>query len=145
MYLQCKYIVSKINYYANFSRAWPYKFLIERPARPFCQIFYIMNMLVVNTRTRYRMKALARKRHPSDGPSHRNVLEAKTHTARELRFDALWTSSLRPFHRSRRWHCPQPEKHLLSQDAVETLLDGPVAKGVQKFRTPSGYTLSRTL
>ena len=37
------------------------------------------------------------------------------------------------------------EKHLWSQDAVETLLDGPVAKGVQKFRTPSGYTLSRTL
>ena len=39
----------------------------------------------------------------------------------------------------------QPEKHLWSQDAVETLLDGPVAKGVRKFRTPSGYTLSRTL
>ena len=37
------------------------------------------------------------------------------------------------------------EKHLLSQDAVEALLDGPVAKGVQKFSTPSGYTLSRTL
>ena len=37
------------------------------------------------------------------------------------------------------------EKHLLSQDAVETLLDGPVAKGVPKFSTPSGYTLSRTL
>ena len=37
------------------------------------------------------------------------------------------------------------EKHLWSQDAVETLLDGPVAKGVQKFSTPSGYTLSRTL
>ena len=37
------------------------------------------------------------------------------------------------------------EKHLWSQDAVETLLDGPVAKGVQKFRTPLGYTLSRTL
>ena len=39
----------------------------------------------------------------------------------------------------------EPEKHLLSQDAVDTLLDGPVAKGVQKFRTPLGYTLSRTL
>ena len=39
----------------------------------------------------------------------------------------------------------EPEKHRLRQDAVETLLDGPVAKGVQKFRTPSGYTLSRTL
>ena len=39
----------------------------------------------------------------------------------------------------------EPEKHLLGQGAVETLLDGPVAKGVQKFRTPLGYTLSRTL
>ena len=39
----------------------------------------------------------------------------------------------------------EPEKHLWSQDAVDTLLDGPVAKGVPKFRTPSGYTLSRTL
>ena len=39
----------------------------------------------------------------------------------------------------------EPEKHLLRQDAVETLLDGPVAKGVHKFRTPLGYTLSRTL
>ena len=39
----------------------------------------------------------------------------------------------------------QPEKHLLSQGAVDTLLDGPVAEGVQKFRTPLGYTLSRTL
>ena len=52
---------------------------------------------------------------------------------------------------SRGWHCPwgvllvrgwsgiiisQPEKHLLRQDAVDTLLDGPVSKGVQKFRTP---------
>ena len=36
-------------------------------------------------------------------------------------------------------------KHLLSQDAVDTLLDGPVAEGVPKFRTPSGYTFSRTL
>ena len=39
----------------------------------------------------------------------------------------------------------EPEKHLLSQDAVDTLLDGPVAKGVQKFRTPLGRTLTRTL
>ena len=39
----------------------------------------------------------------------------------------------------------EPEKHLWSQDAAETLLDGPVAKGVQEFHTPSGYTLSRTL
>ena len=39
----------------------------------------------------------------------------------------------------------EAEKHLLGQDAVETLLDGPVAKGVPKFSTPSGYTLSRTL
>ena len=39
----------------------------------------------------------------------------------------------------------EPEKHLLSQDAVETLLYGPVAKGVRKFRTPLGCTLSRTL
>ena len=30
----------------------------------------------------------------------------------------------------------EPEKHLLIQDAVDTLLDSPVAKGVQKFRTP---------
>ena len=37
------------------------------------------------------------------------------------------------------------EKHLLSQDAVDTLLDGLVSEGVQKFRTPLGYTLSRTL
>jgi len=37
------------------------------------------------------------------------------------------------------------EKHLWSQDAVETLLDGPVAKGVRKFRTPSGRTLTRTM
>ena len=37
------------------------------------------------------------------------------------------------------------EKHLWSQDAVDTLLDGAVTEGVQKFRTPSGYTLSRTL
>ena len=39
----------------------------------------------------------------------------------------------------------EPEKHLLSQDAVETLLDGAVAEGVQKFRTPSGNTISRKL
>lgn len=38
----------------------------------------------------------------------------------------------------------EPEKHLWRQDAVDTLLYGPVAKGVQKFRTPLGYTLSRT-
>ena len=49
-----------------------------------------------------------------------------------------------------RWRAKQKvrreaEKHLLGHDAVDTLLDGPVAKGVQKFRTPSGYTLSRTL
>lgn len=37
------------------------------------------------------------------------------------------------------------EKHLLNQDAVEALLDGVVAEGVQKFRTPSGHTISRTL
>ena len=37
------------------------------------------------------------------------------------------------------------EKYLWSQDAVDTLIDDPVTKGVQKFRTPSGYTLSRTL
>ena len=37
------------------------------------------------------------------------------------------------------------EKHLLSQDAVDTLLYGPVSEGVPKFRTPSSYTLSRTL
>ena len=30
----------------------------------------------------------------------------------------------------------EPEKHLLRQDAVETLLDGPAVKGVRKFRTP---------
>ena len=39
----------------------------------------------------------------------------------------------------------EPEKHLLRRDAVDTLLDGPVAKGVRKFRTPLGCTLSRTL
>ena len=39
----------------------------------------------------------------------------------------------------------EPEKHLLSQDAVEALLLGPISKGVQKFSTPLGYTLSRTL
>ena len=39
----------------------------------------------------------------------------------------------------------EPEKHLLGQDAVDTLLYGPLAEGVQKFRTPSGYPLSRTL
>ena len=39
----------------------------------------------------------------------------------------------------------EPEKHLLRQDAVDTLLDGPVSEGVPKFRTPSSYTLSRTL
>ncbi len=44
------------------------------------------------------------------------------------------------------WICyREPEKHLFNQDAVDTLLDGPVAKGVQKFSTPLGYTLSRTL
>ena len=30
-------------------------------------------MLGVNTRTRYRMKALARKRHPSDGGKYQGV------------------------------------------------------------------------
>ena len=39
---------------------------------------------------------------------------------------------------------PQPEKHLSSQCAVETLLDGVVPKGVLYFRTPSGCTLSRS-
>ena len=37
------------------------------------------------------------------------------------------------------------EKHLLNQDAVEALLDGAVTEGVQKFRTPSGHAISRTL
>ena len=46
---------------------------------------------------------------------------------------------------SRAFPCREDGKHVVSKDAVETLLDGPVAKGVQKFRTPSGYTLSRTL
>lgn len=41
--------------------------------------------------------------------------------------------------------CRKLEKHLLNQDAVEALLDGVVAEGVQKFRTPSGHTISRTL
>ena len=38
----------------------------------------------------------------------------------------------------------EPEKHLSSQGAVDTLLDGAVSEGVLYFRTPSGYTLSRT-
>ena len=39
----------------------------------------------------------------------------------------------------------EPEKHLLSQDAVDTLLDGAVAEGVLYFRTPLGRILTRTL
>ena len=32
--------------------------------------------------------------------------------------------------------CHKVEKHLLKQNAVETLLHGPAAEGIQKFRTP---------
>ena len=39
----------------------------------------------------------------------------------------------------------EPEKHLWSQGVVEALLLGPISKGVQKFSTPLGYTLNRTL
>ena len=39
----------------------------------------------------------------------------------------------------------EPKKHLLSQDAVDTLLDGAVSEGVLYFRTPLGRTLTRTL
>ena len=39
----------------------------------------------------------------------------------------------------------EPEKHLSSQDAVDTLLDGAVSEGVLYFRTPLGRTLARTL
>ena len=56
-------------------------------------------MLGVNTRTRYRMKALAAKETLRTGPSVAMFWKRKHNTARELRFDALWTSSLRPFHR----------------------------------------------
>ena len=56
-------------------------------------------MLGVNTRTRYRMKALAAKDTPRTGPSVVMFWKRKHNTARELRFDILRISSLRPFHR----------------------------------------------
>lgn len=39
----------------------------------------------------------------------------------------------------------EPEKHLSSPSAVDTLLDDAVSEGVLYFRTPSGRTLTRTL
>ena len=56
-------------------------------------------MLGVNTRTRYRMKALAAKDTPWMGPHTVMFWKRKHNTARELGFDSLRISSLRPFHR----------------------------------------------
>ena len=81
-------------------------------------------MLGVNTRTRYRMKALAAKDTPRTGENIRVY---------------CWLAGESGVIIS------QPEKHLWSQGVVEALLLGPISKGVQKFSTPSGYTLSRTL
>ena len=56
-------------------------------------------MLGVNTRTRYRMKALVAKDTLRTGPHTVMFWKRKHNTARELRFDILRISSLRPFHR----------------------------------------------
>ena len=124
MYLQCKYILSKINYYANFSRAWPYKFLIERPARPFCQIFYILTMLGVNTRTRYRMKALAAKDTPRTGENIRVY---------------CWLAGGSGVIIS------QPEKHLWTLAAFYGVLLRVQPKGVRNFCTPLATGPSRSV
>ena len=85
-------------------------------------------------------------------------MESKSAIKRKL----IWPFCENPYNSETMFRCPtghrnalqlqtfyicycEPEKHLWSQDAVDTLLDGAVSEGVLYFRTPLGRTLTRML